>query len=54
MAGPRRGRAVATLGRATLEAGKKAGPLLKVLDEAARPEVKQGPADEIFSAANRS
>ena len=45
---------VATLGRATLEAGKKAGPLLKVLDEAARPEVKQGTADEIFSAADRS
>jgi hypothetical protein len=50
----RRSRAVATLGRATLEAGKKAGPLLKVLDEAARPEVKQGTADEIFLAANRS
>jgi hypothetical protein len=54
MAGPRRGRAVATLGRATLEAGKKAGPLLKVLDKAARPEVKQGTADEIFSAASPS
>ena len=40
---------VATLGRATLEAGKKAGPLLKVLDEAVRPQVKQGTADEIFS-----
>jgi hypothetical protein len=25
-----------------------------VLDEAARPEVKQGTADEIFLAANRS
>jgi hypothetical protein len=50
----RRSRAVATLGRATLEAGKKAGPLLKVLDEAARPEVKQGAADEIFLAANPS
>ena len=45
---------VATLGRATLEAGKKAGPLLVVLDEAVRPEVKQGTADEIFLAANRS
>src|SRR5512135_1396809 len=45
---------VATLGRATLEAGKRAGPLLKVLDEAARPKVKQGTADEIFLAANRS
>jgi hypothetical protein len=54
MAGPRRGRAVATLGRATLEAGKKAGPLLQVLDEAARPVVKQGTADEIFSAASPS
>ena len=50
----RRSRAVATLGRATLEAGKKAGPLLKVLDEAARPEVKQGAADEIFLAAGPS
>jgi hypothetical protein len=45
---------VATLGRATLEAGKRAGGLLGVLDEAARPEVKQGTADEIFSGANRS
>jgi hypothetical protein len=54
MAGPRRGRAVATLGRATLEAGKKAGPLLQVLDEAARPVVKQGTDDEIFSAASPS
>lgn len=45
---------VATLGRATLEAGKKAGPLLKVLDEAVRPQVKQGTADEIFLAENRS
>ena len=54
MSGPRRSRAVATLGRATFEAGKKAGPLLKVLDEAARPEVKQGTADEIFLDANPS
>ena len=45
---------VATLGRATLEAGKRAGPLLKVLDEAARPKVKQGTADEIFWADDRS
>jgi uncharacterized coiled-coil protein SlyX len=45
---------VATLGRATLEAGQRAGPLLEVLDEAARPEVKQVTADEIFLAANRS
>jgi hypothetical protein len=54
MTGPRRSRAVATLGRATLEAGKNAGPLLKVLDEAVRPEVKQGTADEIFLAAGPS
>jgi hypothetical protein len=54
MTGPRRSRAVATLGRATLEAGTKAGPLLRVLDEAARPVVKQGTADEIFSGANPS
>jgi hypothetical protein len=52
--GSRRGRAVATLGRATREAGKKAGPLLKVLDEAARPVVKQGTADEIFLDADPS
>jgi hypothetical protein len=45
---------VPTLGRATLEAGKHAGPLLKVLDEAARPKVEQGTADEIFLAANPS
>src|SRR3954468_4063850 len=48
MTGPRRGQAVATSGRATVDAGKKAGLLLRVLDEAARPEVKQGTADEIF------
>ena len=54
LTGPRRGQGVATLGRATLEAGQRAGPLLKVLDEAARPKVQQGTADEIFSDANRS
>ncbi len=54
MTGPRRTRGVATLGRATLEAGKHAGPLLEVLDEAVRPEVKQGTADEIFLAADPS
>jgi hypothetical protein len=42
---------VPTLGRATLEAGKRANGLLKVLDEAARPLVKEGTADEIFWAA---
>ena len=54
MTGPRPSRAVATLGRATVEAGEKAGPLLKVLDEVVRPKVKQGTADEIFLAANPS
>jgi hypothetical protein len=54
MTGPRPSRAVATLGRATLEAGEKAGPLLKVLDEAVRPEVKQGTADAILLAADPS
>jgi hypothetical protein len=54
MTGPRRSRGVATLGRATLEAGQHAGPLLEVLDEAARLEVKQGTADEIFLDASPS
>jgi hypothetical protein len=45
---------VPALGRATLEAGERATGLLEVLDEAARPEVKQGIADEIFSDASRS
>ena len=54
MTGSSRSRAVATLGRATREAGKKAGPLLEVLDEAVRPEVKQATADEIFLAAGPS
>lgn len=39
---------VPTLGRATLEAGQRAGPLLSVLDAVARPEVTQATADEIF------
>jgi ABC-type transport system involved in cytochrome bd biosynthesis fused ATPase/permease subunit len=45
---------VATLGRATLEAGEHAGPLLRVLDEKVRPEVEQAAADEIFLVASRS
>ena len=45
---------VPTLGRATREAGNRAGPLLQVLDEAARPVVKQGTADEISSAEGPS
>ena len=52
MTGPRRRQTLATLGRVTLEAGKKAGPLLGVLDEAVRPKVEQGAADEIFLDAN--
>jgi hypothetical protein len=46
--------AVATLGRATLEGGVRAAGLLTVLDEASRPRVKQGTADEIFLDANPS
>jgi hypothetical protein len=45
---------VAAPGRATLGAGKRAGPLLEVLDEAARPGIKQATADEIFLAEGRS
>jgi hypothetical protein len=45
---------VPTLGRATLESGNRAGDLLVVLDEVTRPKVKQGTADEIFLAPNRS
>ena len=45
---------VPTLGRATLGAGQRAGALLAVLDEAARPRVEQAAADEIFSDPNRS
>ena len=40
---------VPTLGRATEEAGQRAGQLLEVLDEVAQPKVKQATADEIFS-----
>jgi uncharacterized protein YigA (DUF484 family) len=54
MTGSRPSRAVATLGRETREAGQKAGPLLKVLDEAVRSQVKQVTPDEIFWAANPS
>jgi hypothetical protein len=52
--GPKSTRSVATLGRVTLDAGTRAGPLLQVLDEVVRPEVNQGTAAEIFSAANPS
>jgi hypothetical protein len=47
-------RGVSTLGRASAEAGRRAGRLLEVLDEAAQPRVEQVVADEIFSAASRS
>src|SRR4051794_27651887 len=45
---------VPALGRANREAGDRAGPLLQVLDEAARPAVKQAAADEIFLAEDPS
>jgi hypothetical protein len=54
MTGPRRGQGTATPGRATREAGTKAGPLLAVLDEAARTQVQQGTADEILLAEGPS
>jgi hypothetical protein len=45
---------VPTLGRATPEAGVRAGSLLAILGEEARPKVERATADEIFSGANRS
>ena len=45
---------VPTLGRATLEAGVRAGALLEVLDGKARPKVEQATADEIFLGPNPS
>jgi hypothetical protein len=51
---PVRVRSVATLGRATEDAGKQAGALLEVIDEYTRPKVQQLTADEIFLVANRS
>ena len=45
---------VPTLGRATEEAGQRAGQLLEVIDEVAQPKVKQATADEIFLGPNRS
>jgi hypothetical protein len=47
-------RSVPSLGRATLQSGQRAGALLGVLDGAARPQVRQGTADEIFSDPDRS
>jgi hypothetical protein len=51
---PPKARSVATLGRATADAGSQAGRLLEVLDEAAQPRVAQATADEIFSGGSRS
>jgi hypothetical protein len=45
---------VPALGRATLEAGTHAGGLLRVLDEAARPGVKQATTGAISLAEDRS
>ena len=45
---------VPTLGRASEDAGERAGPLLEVLDEVSRPKVKQATADEIFLGPSRS
>jgi hypothetical protein len=42
---------VASLGRRTQAAGEKAGSLLAVLDEAARPRVREAAADEIYVKA---
>jgi hypothetical protein len=51
---PPMARSVPTLGRGTAAAGRRAGRLLEVLDDAARPRVAQATADEIFSDASRS
>ena len=44
---------VPTLGRASKNAGKRAGQLLEVLDEVTQPKVTQATADEIFLVQNR-
>src|SRR5262249_61375659 len=43
-----------TLGRATAAAGRRAGQLLEVLDEATRPPRTPATADEIFSGGRPS
>ncbi|HEX2184434.1 MAG TPA: hypothetical protein VHN78_02880 [Chloroflexota bacterium] len=45
---PGRARRVAQLGRWSKQAGQKAARLLAVLDEAARPRVRQALADEVY------
>jgi hypothetical protein len=52
--GPEQAPSVATLGRHSAEAARRAGQLLKVLDVEARKQVKQAAADEIFLAKRRS
>src|SRR4051794_4220076 len=54
VAGAKATPSVPTLGRATLEAGVRAGSLLEVFDEMARPQVEHTTADEIFLGVNRS
>lgn len=44
---------VATLGRATEEAGQRAGALLDVIDAHTRPKAQQLTADEIFLVRDR-
>ena len=48
---PGKALSVATLGRRTQETGKKAGELLKVLDELTRPLVRDAASDEIYVRA---
>ncbi len=48
VAGTKTTPSVPALGRATLAAGERAGQLLQVLDDKARPAVEQATADEIF------
>jgi hypothetical protein len=51
---PPRVRSVATLGRATQDAGAQAGAWRAVIDEYARPKAQQLTADEMFLATNPS
>ena len=51
---PPKASSVPALGRATAAAGRRAGQLLEVLDEATRPRATQATADEIFSAGRPS
>src|SRR3982751_6310159 len=53
VAGARTTPSVPTLGRTTREAGVRAGSLLEVFDEKARPKVEHATADEIFLSARQ-